>query len=295
MCTKKKFFVLLSNGLSIYKGSTMESVQDFLYMLRTSSMLEKTDTMEINYPELSDRFNQLKECDFKNISNEEYEELSYNISEMSTFIENAVNSNMMIQSVINDLLVILYTYQYSDDDIIVDTCRKIIKYTNLLFLNKNCDKSQSEIESMFVKLEGVQERLYPEISAADITDKIKDSYIKQISDLALEQEYHIVFKLPCLISDSIFIELDKASDNQEVDEEYINEQEKRLIDEYGNFFASNEKMINRAVMATVISQLPVFFNNVSQLQDFIFDTLSVCTDKAEKMACIEILNGIMSE
>mgnify|MGYP000456010238 CR=1 FL=1 len=48
-------------------------------------------------------------------------------------------------------------------------------------------------------------------------------------------------------------------------------------------------------MSASIAELPVFFNNISELQDYIYNTLSVCNDKAEKLACIEILNGIMEE
>lgn len=53
-------------------------------------------------------------------------------------------------------------------------------------------------------------------------------------------------------------------------------------------------MITRAVMAQALSELPIFFNNISELQDYIYNTLSICNDKAEKLACIEIINGIMA-
>lgn len=48
-------------------------------------------------------------------------------------------------------------------------------------------------------------------------------------------------------------------------------------------------------MSAVISQLPVFFNNLSELQDYIFQALQNCSDKAEKLACIEVLHQIMEE
>ena len=48
--TKNKFFEMLSNGLSIYKGGTKESLKNFLYMLKTTAMLENTETMTDNYP-----------------------------------------------------------------------------------------------------------------------------------------------------------------------------------------------------------------------------------------------------
>ena len=48
--TKSKFFEMLSNGLSIYNQGTKEGLYDFLYMIRTAAMLDKTETMAENYP-----------------------------------------------------------------------------------------------------------------------------------------------------------------------------------------------------------------------------------------------------
>ncbi len=293
--TKNKFYELLSNGISIYKGGTKESFRDFLYMLKTTSMLEETPTMELNYPyleEISETFRNIK---FKTISNEEYKEMRYNITEVSDYIENSMNSNMMIQEIINDLLIVLYTIEYQAQDNILKACTEIIKDTNLLFLGKVSPKSVEELEDMFVMLEGIQEELYPKLSSYDVTEQIKDNYMEQVQQLGLTEEYSVVFRLPGLNSDSMFVELDRKADNSEADEGYIEREQEKLFAKYAKLFDENEKMIQRAVMSAAISELPVFFNNISELQDFIYDTLSLCTDKSEKLACIEILNGIMEE
>ena len=107
------------------------------------------------------------------------------------------------------------------------------------------------------------------------------------------EEYNIVFKLPKLNSDSMFVKLDKVENNDVVDEAYLEKQKEQLINEYRELFKETDKMITRAVMAQALSELPIFFNNISELQDYIY-TLSICNDKAEKLACIEIINGIMA-
>lgn len=293
--TKNKFYEMVSNGLSIYKGGTKESFNDFLYMLRTTSMLERTDTMTESYPYLDETFRELEKVRFKNITSEECDEMRYNISKVSEYIEELMNSDMMIQEIINDLLIVLYTIKYQRDDNVVRACVEIIKDTNLLFLGKFSPKSVEEIEDMFIMLEGTQEELYPKLSAFDVTDQIAESYSEKIEELNLTQEYEVVYKLPKLNSDSMFVELNRAEDNSVVDEEFIEKEEKKLFADYAQLFAGSDKMVKRAVMSAAISELPVFFHNISELQDFIFDTLSICTDKAEKLACIEILNGIMEE
>ena len=293
--TKNKFYEMVSNGLSIYKGGTKESFQDFLYMIRTTSMLEKTGSMSENYPYMEEAFNALEKVSFKAITREQCEEMSCLISEVSENIEELMNSNMMIQEIINDLLIVLYTIQYQQNDNVIKACVEIIKDTNLLFLGKFSPKSMEEIEDMFIMLEGIQEELYPKLSAYDVTDQIAESYSEKISELDLTEVYDVVYKLPKLNSDSMFVDVDKVEDNSVADEDFIEAEKQKLFREYAELFANSEKMVNRAVMSAAIAELPVFFNNISELQDFIFDTLSICTDKAEKLACIEILNGIMEE
>lgn len=293
--TKNKFYEMISNGLSIYKGGTKESLKDFLYMLRTTSMLETTATMKENYPYLEEMFSEFAEVSFKTISREQYEEMSYNVAKVSEYIEDLMNTNMALQEIINDLLVVLYTKDYSIEDSIVKACEEIIKDTNLLFVGKFSPKSMEEIEDMFVMLEGVQEELYPKLSTYDITEQIRESYMNNIKELNLSEQYDVVLKLPKLNSDSMFVEINKIEDNSLVDEEYIENEKEKLFEDYSKLFSASERMINRAVMSAAISELPVFFNNISELQDFIYNTLSICNDKAEKLACIEILNGIMEE
>ena len=293
--TKSKFYDMLSNGLSIYNGSTKDSVDDFLYMIKSSSMLEKTASMEESYPYLEEAFKQLKDIHFKEITNEQYEEAKDVLSEIAAYIDEQMDGAMMIQEILHDLLLVLYTNEFCVNDNIVKGCVEIIKDTNLLFMNKFSPKTLEEIEDMFVMLEGTQEELYPKLSSYDITDQIMESYSENIEKLGLKDVYDVVYKLPRLNSDSMFMELTVDEDNTTADEEYVKAKEEELYKEYTELFADNEKLINRAVMSASIAELPVFFNNISELQDYIYNTLSVCNDKAEKLACIEILNGIMEE
>lgn len=293
--TKNKFFEMLSNGMSIYNGGTKESLDDFIYMLRTCSMLDTTDTMASNYPYLLEAFEQLKNVRFKDISEDNYNEIKDKLSDITTYIDDEMDSCMMVQEILNDLLLILYTNKHKKSDNVLIACDEIVKDTNLLFMDKFSPKSMEEIEDMFVMLEGEQEKLYPLISSYDITDQIKESYLEKIAALGLEKQYDTIFKIPKLNSDSLFVDMDKEEDSSIVDEKYLEKQKENMISAYKELFAQNDKLIARAVMSAVLSELPIFFNNISELQDYIYNALSICTDKAEKIACIEIINGIMAE
>lgn len=293
--TKNKFFDMVSDGLSIYNGSTREGLNDFLYRIRTVSMLEKTDTMTENYPYLEELLQEFKQIDFRNITKEQFDNYQNDVARVSEYMSEHMDSNMMLQEIINDLLLVLYTLECKVDDNIIKACVEIITDTNYLFTGKISPKSIEEIEDMFIMLEGCQEELYPQLSAYDITNQIRESYEAKVEELGLSGIFERIYRLPSLNSDSIFAMLDQKHDVSVVSEEDLNSAKEELFTQYSELFASVQNNIKRAVMSATLAELPIFFNNISELQDYIFDTLSLCKQKAEKMACIEILNAILED
>ena len=67
-----------------------------------------------------------------------------------------------------------------------------------------------------------------------------------------------------------------------------------LISKLKIFFESASVPVRRAVMATLLSQLPVFFNNTEEIQDYINSSLIQCSDEAEKKAVVEVIRMLIS-
>lgn len=116
--------------------------------------------------------------------------------------------------------------------------------------------------------------------------------------------YQGLFISQNLISDSLFADLsdiknifeEKSEEETEFDiKEYINTVRDELVMQLTEFFKNNQKQVNRSVMALIISRLPVFFNNITEVQDYVYNSLSNCTNKAEKSAAIEIIKCIINE
>ena len=76
---------------------------------------------------------------------------------------------------------------------------------------------------------------------------------------------------------------------------YVEQKRDELIGELTRFFHENRKIVNRSVMALILSRLPVFFNNITEIQDYVFHSVSNCTNKAEKAAVVEIIKCIINE
>ena len=115
--------------------------------------------------------------------------------------------------------------------------------------------------------------------------------------------YLSLFVAEQLLNDSLFINLDKqyqVFESQAEEEtaeinvsDYLDKQYEKLEEELRVFFVEHNKQMNKAIMSLVLSKLPVFFNNVSEVQEYVYNALVNCTNKAEKAAAIEIINGLM--
>lgn len=293
--TKGKFFELLNAGLGVYKGGQKQSVNDFVYMIKTSAMLEKPENMTELYPELEKTFEEFREIDFKNIDSDGFFSVKNQLDIVSGYMENVMNANMMAQELINDLLIVLYTVESEEKNKVLTACKEIVKEVNILFTDKGNSLDMESIEDMFVMLEGVQEELYQKLSVYDIVEQITEEYKDAISENSLDKVYEVISRLPKLNADSLFAELDSKPDTEEADEAYVEKIYDVLEKAFVAGFSENQKQVNKAVMSATLAELPVFFNNISELQDYIYNSLEGCSNKAEKLACIEILRSIIEE
>ena len=74
--------------------------------------------------------------------------------------------------------------------------------------------------------------------------------------------------------------------------QFIEEQTAALISELETFLKSSSKPLARAVMAKLVTMVPLFIRDYNQLEEYIQNSLSSCSDVAEKLACIEIIRSL---
>ena len=152
------------------------------------------------------------------------------------------------------------------------------------------------VEDALVALEGKQEKYYAMYSKAEyaISD-ILDNKSDLVESLMLMPMYKSLDKISILESGSHFVEFDRVINREIAGVSYVNEKYNELEKMLKEFFKNHGKLVNRAVMAHVISALPVFFNNANEIKSYVYSSISGCSDVAEKMACEEIFSTIMEE
>jgi len=108
------------------------------------------------------------------------------------------------------------------------------------------------------------------------------------------KEYQALDYVVKLQSGSDFVDLNKDQSLEEIAmDSFTDETCEKFIDELDQMFKTLPQIVRRAVMSTVISQLPVFFNNTQELQQYINLSLEQCHDAAERMAVIDVMRIIV--
>lgn len=304
--TKGKFFELLDQGLSVYSKTDQQTIDDFIYMLKSSSMLQLPEELE-SIDVLNTIYNEVTKMDFNSITEEQFVNLENVLRFAADFIEKQTNLYTMLEGMINKAYVILIAVPYvSFDEKEIECCRKIITAINQNYINGNYKTLSDDITDQFVFLEGIPEELNQKIQSVEfILDQVKNDNLGIVKSIMADNIYLGLFICENLLSDSLFIDLtdiknifnkNETTAEEEIDIlKYLHEQRNELVKSLKEFFETHQKQVNRSVMALIISRIPVFFNNITEVQDYVYNALSNCTNKAEKIAAIEIVKCIINE
>ncbi len=67
----------------------------------------------------------------------------------------------------------------------------------------------------------------------------------------------------------------------------------KLTEEFTSLFENAGRMFKRAVMSSVIGNLPVFFNSLEEFGGYVRVALGQCSDGAERQACMSLINMLI--
>lgn len=292
--TKSRFFEIIRDSFSLYKGAEKSAVSDFIYMLRTVGMLEKPGSKGESFPELADILSRLEQADYDAITEEAFRDYEDKLSFAAACIKRFTDLYLMLQEVVNDSYVVLLSMPYALTDAEEgELCRKILKLS--LRDGDRKEEENGRLLELFEGLEGKQEHFYEQLSAYDyLLDALEDSEAL-LKSLMLEKIYHILQRMAKLTSSSLFINLDQKESREQADESYINKVRDSYTEELGRAFQSHSRLVNRSVMAATLKSLPVFFNNLDELKEYMAQSLMNCKDEKEKLAAVKLIEKIMTE
>lgn len=283
--TRKKFYSMVMEGLSAYIGSDSSGLENMMYLLRTSSMTERTRSRGESYRDLDELLEQLKALPFRELTADAYRDAMQKIGEAGEMLYSLSDSWQMLQEMVNDLYVLALTRETA--------MRDQTEEENALFILRalyqkrqdgECQAISEEVTDRLYLLEGVQEscfekyqRLEPAPGYAE--GEANTAYLGRCVDR--------------LLSSSPFVPLEEPKAEKTVERADVEAAANAFFAQLEPVFDDNPKPVVRAIMAVVLSNLPVFFNNPDEFFRYLTDSLSACTDLAEKETCMELLLQLM--
>lgn len=276
--TKNKFFAQVQEGLSVYKGGSKESLDQIFYMIETVSMVRLPDDMEEEQSDLWILLEELRKTDFKDLTQETYQKYLDILQIASERLVDLSGIYLSMEDAVNDL----YILELIGKDGIEASARGLEEeetVSQILKILLNSKHAQDEALELMVRLEGKQESYYEE-------------YLRLAS---AGEESELSNKIDILLSGSAFAVFDDVAQNsaEKVSEQELSDREEAYFEKIRILFGKLPKSVTRAVMAKVLSSLPVFFQSAGELEQYIANSLEACTDVYEKETSMELLNWMM--
>lgn len=285
--TKAKFFEKISEALTLYKGGEKASLDDFIYMIRTSAMLYEPSGYTEEYAETVKALMEFDKTDFSAISKERYEELAVLLEEQAHYIHRITDFYFTMQKVVNDIyaLCVLMPYVENKSKLIL-ACESIWR----------CLAGKEYMDEMLVPLEGriedyVEKTSYLEAAMIEV----RSSYQEELDRHNMKEFFDDLTLTANLLSDSLFIDLDKVRQTETADDSYVKQRTEELFDELSARMARMSRPVKRAVMGAVLEKLPMLFQRPQEMEEYIRVNLLGCRNKSEKLIVMSILADMMSE
>lgn len=294
--TKSRFYEIINESLKIYTGAECSSVDDFAETIRACSGLSRPDGFDTEYPVLYELLRSLEQLNYMNLSQEDWQYYTGKLQEAAGYIENIVTDYLLLEDIVNEVYAVMTACVYiTKDTKEMGYATKILECVLEAMAN---DTPISEVaEDCFFALEGTPEALLDTLSQAE--GLLFDVWSEQQEALqaeGLQEEYADLNLISKLLCNSVFIDLKPDNLEPEIaDSIYVNQVKDALVEEFAQSFVQGHKLINRARMAMVMGNVPVFFNSQDEISSYLTYALEHCNNHSELKAVIAILDEMMDE
>lgn len=282
--TKAKFTEWVRSTASVYKDADKETLDRVFYMLYSASGLYEPDGMEL-FPECKKALEELSGVEYREITEEQYKAAKEVLERITMFISSVSDLYFSLMEIVNSLITVLLTGDYvmPEDMKATKCCRDI--YGMLL---EGKDFTDTELVEAFECFEGlpeeIEEFLFKEEGYFDELP-IEDSLLEAMMQKAL---YGRVLYARRLHTTSIFVELEE----KEVKDQSFEEALDAFCEAITGVLETGQRVLNRAVMARVIQNLPLPFTKKSEIQKYILGSLENCHDMSEKTAVMRAIREL---
>ncbi len=301
--TRSRFFEMVKDGFSVYKGGDSDTLESFNYMIKGAAMLYEPENMEENFPDLYEYDQHFRELDFDSLDSEKFYKENIALQECIEFLNRQISACQIISETTNEFYAFYLTHDYAGTESEnYKTIREILIHLvgdadDGVVKNEYGESVLSEyLTGLLMKLEGVQEVELDDMEDADgHLDDICQSNFAAMAPDQIKEEMDEIDCISKLLSTSYFADLDDEDEVYELSESEVSASFGAFRLELEPILKKVPKLMSRALMAAVIGYLPMNFHDSDELYEYIYNSLRACTSLPEKMALVEHLEEIMDD
>lgn len=278
--TKQRFLDLISQGMAVYVDGETATMEEFTErILGSAGLLAKSQ--DAVYGEWAQTADELAAMDFADMTKEQWDDAEGKLVNVEDGMEVLVSFLCEIQQVINYVICI---GMLSADSIEVEAAEQYRPLVNtILDLGLTALEDgqwipvpETDLQA-FIWMEGRLEK-----ASADI------ARLEGILDEKGAEEFDTLRQARMLMSTSVFASME-ARNTQPVTKEDLEIRTGEVLNALQAGMEGKSRKYTRAMMAAVLKELPVFFNNHTEVMNYVLASLTGCKDLAEKNACLDLL------
>ena len=193
--TRNRFFSLVEEGLSVYRGSTRESLIDMFYILRSEALLYVPADMVTGYGELHSILEEFRTADYKSMTQSSYRHLTDEMKRAGHMLMEDTARLMLLMELVNDLYVLFLSRASAMMEVSEEQCLKRILSGILSLFEAGADAPIPDgITGLLNRLEGRQEAYFEQW----MEDGLSSGELKDIK--SQEGEASKLYKVEMLLS-----------------------------------------------------------------------------------------------
>lgn len=290
--TKGKFFEHIENAFRLYKDADTESVDLFVYMLRSAAGLYRPQEMG-KLTVLKNYMEKLENTDFAELSQKDYKALVTGMEKVTKEIATASDFYCQLQDCINALLVCAMLRPYVDAEAKqeAEICKEIIRYS------VQEDFSEETLEKMDMLFAGFEGKLEELVIVLDREAETLESLKEQqglMQATMTDKQYEAILAAQRLQAASRFAELQAPSKPFVDAATYLKTQKMEFFEELDKAFSETPRVLNRARMAMILKELPLF-RTQQEIMEYIRSAISSCRDEGERMVSVREIKEQLAE
>ena len=295
--TKGKFFDIIETSVDRYTGAEKKALKAFAYMVRQAGMIYDLDNMQKLYPELADEFEYFKNFEFDKATKKQLLTESVKLNSTIARCSELTDDGILVMEVVNDLYAVLLNWDsINKEDAELEV--EMITFTNESFANEDRSFEEFDVKmaEIFTKLEGKLEAVYEDLMSYEGTlFDVQNRFVNEASEFGYKDKYDDLYKCSILKQGSLFADLNDLEDTGLTETADLDKLKETLKSEFDRIFNEVDRSVRRGIMAQVIGSIPVYFENRTEVMDYIRTSLTSCNSREELVGTINAVTEIICE